>query len=76
MFILQTVDRTPWTGDQPIARSLQEMQTEKERIYTAIPGMGFELTIPVFEWAKTLRKSERTATIIGSCLPLLSHFSS
>jgi hypothetical protein len=48
----KTVDRTPWTGNQPIAWPLPT-QTQNKRRYTSIPSVGFEPTIPVFERAKT-----------------------
>jgi hypothetical protein len=30
-----------------------------------MPGMGFEATVPLFEWYKTIRALERAATVIG-----------
>jgi hypothetical protein len=30
-----------------------------------MPRVGFETTIPVFEWAKTVRALDRAATVIG-----------
>jgi hypothetical protein len=53
-----TVSRTPWTGEQPIARLLlarRTEQTQNKRTQTSMPQVGFELTIPVFERAKTAR---------------------
>jgi hypothetical protein len=32
-----------------------------------MPRVGFELTIPVFERAKTIHALERAATVIGYC---------
>jgi hypothetical protein len=64
--ILYTVGRTPWTGDQPVARPLpahRTAQTQNKRTQTSIPQVGFELTIPVFGQAKTAL--DRAATVIG-----------
>jgi hypothetical protein len=50
-----TVGRTPWTGDQPVARPLpthRTTQTHNIRTQTSTPLVGFEPTIPVFERAK------------------------
>jgi hypothetical protein len=30
-----------------------------------MPQVGFEPTIPVFEWAKTVRALDRAATVMG-----------
>jgi hypothetical protein len=63
-----TVGRTPWTGDQPVARALpthRTTQTRNKRTQTSIPRVGFEPTIPVFERAKTVRALERSATVIS-----------
>jgi hypothetical protein len=52
-----TVGRTPWTGDQPVARPLpahRTAQTQKKRRQISIPRMGFESTIPVFVRAKSV----------------------
>jgi hypothetical protein len=59
-----TVGRTPWTGDQTFARPLpahRTAQTQNKRIRTC---MGFEPTIPMFEWAKTVHALDRAATVI------------
>jgi hypothetical protein len=50
-----TVGRTPWTGDQPVARLLpthRTTQKRNKRTQTSIPWVGFEHTIPAFERAK------------------------
>jgi hypothetical protein len=39
-------------------------QTQDKRAQTSIPPVGFEHTIPVFEWAKPLHASDRAATVI------------
>jgi hypothetical protein len=49
------VSRTPWTGDQLVARPLpthRKTQTQNKRTQTSIPRVGFEHTIPAFERAK------------------------
>jgi hypothetical protein len=50
-FNLYTVGRTPWTGDQPVAKPLPThgtTQTQNKRTQTSIPRVRFEPTIPVF----------------------------
>jgi hypothetical protein len=61
---LFTVDRTPWTGDQPGARPLHT-QTQNKRTQTSIPLVGLEHTIPVSERAKTVHALDPVATVIG-----------
>jgi hypothetical protein len=66
--ILITVNRTPLTGDQPVARQLRAhrtAQTENKRTQTSMPQVEFEPTIAVFERAKTVHASDRAATVIG-----------
>jgi hypothetical protein len=66
--ILYTVGRTSWMGDQPVARPLlthRTTQTQNKRTETSMPRVRFELTIPVFEWAKTVHALGRAATVIG-----------
>jgi hypothetical protein len=56
-WILDTVGRTPWTGDEPVARPLpmyRTTQTQNKRTQTYMPWLRFEPTIPAFEWAKTV----------------------
>jgi hypothetical protein len=63
-----TVGMAPWTRNQPVARPLpahRRAQTQNKRTQTSIPEVGFELTIPVFEWTETVHTSDRTATVIG-----------
>jgi hypothetical protein len=67
--ILYRLGRTPWTGDQPVARPLpthRTTQTQNKRIQTSMPWVGFELTIPTFKPAKTIHALDRAATLIGS----------
>jgi hypothetical protein len=73
--ILYTVGRTPWTGDQPVARPLPThriIQTHNKRTKTPMPGVGFEPTVPAFERAKTVHTSDSTANVIGASCPLSS----
>jgi hypothetical protein len=47
--ILYTVDRTPWMGDQPVARPLptqRTTQTHNKRTQTSMPWVDFEPTTP------------------------------
>jgi hypothetical protein len=65
---LYIVGRTPCTGDQPVARPLptyRTTQTQNKSTQTAMPGVGFEPTIPVFERAKTVHVLDRAATVTG-----------
>jgi hypothetical protein len=66
--IFYTVDRTPWTGDQPVVRQLathRTTQTQNKRTQISMPEVGLEPTIPVLERAKTVHALDRTATVIG-----------
>jgi hypothetical protein len=65
---LYTVGRTPWTGDQPIARPLpthRTTQTQNKRTQTSMPRVRFEPTIPVFQRAKTVHALGHAATVVG-----------
>jgi hypothetical protein len=67
--ILYTVGRTPWTGDQPVARPLptnRTAKTQNKRTQTSMPQVGFEPTIPVFERAKRVHALDRAATVTGT----------
>jgi hypothetical protein len=58
------VGTMPWTGDQPVAMPLPiHRTTQKKCTQTSMPWVGFELTIPVFERAKTVRALNRAATV-------------
>jgi hypothetical protein len=64
--ILYTVGRTPWTGDQLIARPLpthRTTQTQNKRTQTFLPGVGFEPMIPAFERRKTVHALDRAVTV-------------
>jgi hypothetical protein len=61
----KTVGRTPWTGDQPVARPLSTTQRQNTRGKTSMPWVGFDPTIPVFERTKTIHALDRAATVIG-----------
>jgi hypothetical protein len=43
-----------------------EIYTQNKRTQTSMPRVGFEPTIPVFEWAKTVPALDRVATVIGT----------
>jgi hypothetical protein len=59
----KTVGRTPWTGDQPVARLLP-IQTQNKHTQTSMPRVGLEPTIPPFERVKTVHALDRAATVI------------
>jgi hypothetical protein len=66
--ILYTDSRTPWTGDQLVARPLpihKTTQIQNKRTQTSMPLVGFEPTIPVVERAKTVHALDHAATVIG-----------
>jgi hypothetical protein len=74
---LYPVGRTPWTGDQPVARPLPKLkttQTQNKRTQTSIPCLGFEPTIPGFARAKTVHGLGCAATVIGQCQHLEFYF--
>jgi hypothetical protein len=56
LLIFYTVGRTPWTGDQPVARTLSA-QLQNKRTQTSMAQ--------VFERAKTVHALDRAATEIG-----------
>jgi hypothetical protein len=67
---IYTVGRTPWTGDQPIARPLpthRTTQTQNKRTQTSMLRVGFEPMISAFEREKTVHALDCAATEIG-CL--------
>jgi hypothetical protein len=67
--ILHTVGRTPWTGDQPVARPLSihsTTQTRNKCTQTSMPWVGFEPRTQLFERAKTLHALGRAATVNGT----------
>jgi hypothetical protein len=70
--IVYTVGRTPWKGDQPVARPLPThriTQTQNKRTQTSMRRVGFEPTIPAFERAKTVTALDCAATVTGQwCL--------
>jgi hypothetical protein len=73
--ILYTVGRTPWTGDQPVARPLpahRTTQAQNKSKQTVMPPVVFEPTIPVFTRAKTVRALDRAVTVIGSCTVIIA----
>jgi hypothetical protein len=66
--IFYTVSRTPWAGEQPVVRPLpahRTAQTQNKRRQTSMPQVGLELTIPLFEQAKTVHALDRAAAVIG-----------
>jgi hypothetical protein len=66
--ILYTVDRTPWTGDQPVAGTLpthRTTQTQNKRAQISMPWVGFEPTILACERARAVHTLDSVATVIG-----------
>jgi hypothetical protein len=64
---LYTVGRTH-TWDQPVVRPLLTHRTELTQnkcTQTSLPRVGFELTTPMFERAKTVLALDRAATVIS-----------
>jgi hypothetical protein len=66
-----TDGRTPWTGDQLVARPLpnhRTTQTQKNAHthQTSMTWVGFETTIPASERAKTVHASDCSATVTGN----------
>jgi hypothetical protein len=60
--ILYTVGRTPWTGNQLVAKPLPTQDnTNTEETYIDIYALN-----PVFERAKTVHALDRAATVIGN----------
>jgi hypothetical protein len=66
--ILYRVGKTPWTGDQPVARPLRTHKTTQTeyRTQTSMLWVWFEPTIPVCERAKTVHSLDHAATLIGT----------
>jgi hypothetical protein len=65
---LNRVGRTPWTGDQSVARPLlthMTTQTQNKRTQTSMPRVEFEPATPVFERAKTVHALDRAAAVIS-----------
>jgi hypothetical protein len=67
LLVFYTVGRTPWTGiSQSQGRYLHTGQHRQNKLtQTPMPRVGFKLTIPVFERAKTSYVLDRAATVIG-----------
>jgi hypothetical protein len=64
--ILYTVGRTPWTGDQPLARPLpthRRTQTQNKHTQISMPPVGFESTVSVLDRTKIVRALDRAATV-------------
>jgi hypothetical protein len=63
----RTRGRTPWTGDQLVARSLpvhkhRKTHTQHKNL-TSMPRVGLEPTFPAPARAKTVHALERSATV-------------
>jgi hypothetical protein len=51
--------------DEGSARREADTYTQNKLTQTSRIRVGFEPTIPVFEWAKTVQALDRAATVIG-----------
>jgi hypothetical protein len=63
---LYIVGRTPWSGDQSVARTLpthRTTQTQNKR--TSMLWVGFEPTIPAFERTNTVHALDLVAAVVG-----------
>jgi hypothetical protein len=68
---LYTVGRTPWTGDQLVARPLpthRATQTQNKRTQTSMPRVVLEPTIPAFERVKTVHALEHAAVVVRNMM--------
>jgi hypothetical protein len=66
-FNIYIVGRTPWRGDQSVARPLpgrRTTQTQNICTQTAMHRMVFEPQIPVFERSKTIHALDSAVTVI------------
>jgi hypothetical protein len=68
-----TDGRTPWTGDQLVARPLPkhrttQTQTNAHTHQTSMPWVGFEPTIPASKRAKTVHALDRLVTVTGGSI--------
>jgi hypothetical protein len=58
----------PWSFTQSVGFLGQEIsQSQGRYLHTGQHQVGFEPTIPVFEWAKTVHALDSAATVIGLC---------
>jgi hypothetical protein len=57
--------RTPWRGDQPVARPLSTHRTTQTPNKRTQRRVGFEPKSPAFERAKTVHALDRAAIVIG-----------
>jgi hypothetical protein len=64
---LQTVGKTPWTGDQPCRKAATYTEHNHWINGEIHAWMGFEPRIPVLERAKTFLAPDRTVTVNGLC---------
>jgi hypothetical protein len=58
--VLYTVGRSPWTGDQPVARPPRTHRTTPTQNWHS---HSFEPTIPVAEWANRGHAVDREASL-------------
>jgi hypothetical protein len=66
--IMHTVGKSPWTGEQPVAKPLttyRPTQTQNKRTKTSMPCVRFDPMIPAFKWAKTVHSLDLAVTVIA-----------
>jgi hypothetical protein len=64
----RSVGRTPWTGDQLVARPLpvhKHRKTHTTQTFNIHPWVGFEPTVPASARAKTIHALDCSATVTG-----------
>jgi hypothetical protein len=68
LWILKAVDRSPWTGDQPVTRPLltQDNTIKNKGRQTFMPRVVMEPKFPLFERAKTFLSLESATSLIGN----------
>jgi hypothetical protein len=70
--LIYIVSRSPWTGDQPIPRTLPTHKTTErhnKRKQKSMPWVGFESITPAFERAKAFYTLDQAANVIGISWP-------
>jgi hypothetical protein len=61
----QSIRVLGWGSARRKAATNTEQHKQNKRGQTFMPRVGFEPTIPVFDWAKTVRALDRATIVIG-----------
>jgi hypothetical protein len=64
-FLIRDVGRTPWTGDQLVARN---RKTHTHPQIPSMPWVGFECTVPASERAKTVHTPVHEASFLSPAI--------